>query len=217
MEVAKKLKQLNNVNVVRFRGYSTHPAGMLFEYCSVSLDEQVVHNLSDLISIFNDNDYFHLKERLSYIMQATKGLNYLHRRGIIHRNFKPNNLRDLKDIIVNVSDFDGMFILKETISVTATSFHMKGMTLAYTAPEICSRTVPGPTKKSDIFSWAISCYEILSSLSCPWEKVLPSLNDVLLNEALSRGVRPVLEDLDKLYQDEDIGFMKKLIKVGGAQ
>ena len=139
-------------------------------------------------------------------MQATKGLLYLHSQNVIHRDFKPSNLLvhgDLKNITIKVADFDGLFLLKETISATVTSYHMKGMTLSYAAPEICANHIVKPTYASDIYSWAISAYEMLTNVSSPWANILPNLSDVLLFEALSKGQRPKLQDIEILY-DMDV-------------
>ena len=59
------------------------------------------------------------------------------------------------------------------------------MTLSYTAPEICTGYVTTSSKKTDIFSWAISVY--------------------LLTEALCKDIRPILDDVKNLYQTESIG------------
>ena len=54
--------------------------------------------------------------------------------------------------VVKVSDFDDdLYVPSTTLTGMQTTNHaFKGMTLAYTAPEICSREVKQPTLKSDI-------------------------------------------------------------------
>ena len=125
MDIAHVLRKLENDNVVKLCGFSTKPSALLFEYIRVNVDGEKVHNLSLFLSIFNDNTYFNFKERLNYIFQATKGLIYLHNNGVVHRDFKPSNLLvsgSLNEISVKVADFDGMLLLKETITANAISF-----------------------------------------------------------------------------------------------
>ena len=134
--VASKLRKLQNKNVVRFRGYSVRPCALLFQYCFVKIESEIVHNLSQLTSILNEKEQFNLNDRLSFILQATKGVQYLHGNGVIHRDIKPANLlvlEEFNNIVVKVADFDELLSMKETINATVTSNHMKGMTLAYTA------------------------------------------------------------------------------------
>lgn len=107
-------------NVVRFRGYSTKPSALLFEYCVVDVNGELAHNLCQLISIFDDNEYFVFEKRLNYIIQATKGLVYLHRHNIVHKDFKPASVLvsgNLEEITVKVADFDDMLIIKKTIDI----------------------------------------------------------------------------------------------------
>jgi serine/threonine protein kinase len=216
MLLSAGLMKLQNVNVVRFCGYSIRPTALLFGYCEVDVNGTKVNNLSQLLSLYNDNAYFVFKERLDYICQATKGLIYLHSQGIIHRDFKPSNLLvngDLKNIVVKLGDFDGIFVMKDTISATITSYGMKGMTLSYVAPEICSGMEFKATKKSDIFSWAMSVYEIISSESCPWENVLSNKSDTILTEVLLKGIRPSIKDVKTLY-NEDMSCLLSYIEHG---
>ena len=111
-------------------------------------------------------------ECVDYILQASKGLRYLDNKKIIHRDFKPRNLLvqgDLYNITIKVADFDGLYLIKETISATVTSYHMKGKTLSYVAPVICANHILTPSYACDVYSWPITAYEILAKVSSPWE------------------------------------------------
>ena len=210
LEISTKLQKLKFVNIVRFRGYSLRPSAIFFEYCAVEVNGEIVNNLSQLISILNENVRFVLRERMNYIMQALTGLEYLHENGIIHRDMKPANLlvhgHSLEALIIKVADFDELLIMKETISATITHHAMKGMTLSYVAPELCQSLVNGPTKESDMYSFAITSFEILSNLSSPWVGLLPVINDVLLLQILRQDKRPQIENLQELYKDEALQF-----------
>lgn len=68
-----------------------------------------------------------------------------------------------------------------------------------TAPKICLHYVKSATLETDIYSWAITVYEILSGISPPWSKVLAFLNVTVLTEALCLDKQPPVEDLYKYY------------------
>jgi len=104
-------------------GYSERPATLIFELCEVNVHGTIVHNLSQLLSLFNEGDYFNFKESTDYLYQATEGLNYLHKNSIIHRDFKPSNLLvngSLEKVNVKVADFDVVTKIKEKITATST-------------------------------------------------------------------------------------------------
>ena len=121
-------------------------------------------------------------------------MQFLRHNGICHRDFKPNNLLvsgSLNDVIIKVVDFDDVVAIKQTIMATVTQINfLKGMTLVYTAPELCFRKVRSPNAKTDIYLWAVPCFEILNNYPGAWINVLPVMNDHLLLKALESNERP---------------------------
>ena len=191
IKVAEKLRKLCHTNIVRFRRYSLHPTTIFPELCQVNIDGMYVHNLSQLISELNDNNSICLLERIHYVLQAAHGIQYLHSCDIIHRDIKPANLLltgTLNNVTIKVADFDDFVDIKETITCTLTTSNNKqGMTLTYMSPEICKGLVDKPTKSLDVYSFAITCYEVLSIHHSAWYGVLPVLNDTLLLNAIISG------------------------------
>ena len=57
----------------------------------MKVEDDVAHNLSQLISLLNERDISIWRDRMEYISQATCGLNVLHQNNIVHRDFKPEN------------------------------------------------------------------------------------------------------------------------------
>ena len=216
LQVANKLKELNHQNVINFMGYCCRPSCFVFEYCFIELQHDVVNNLAQLVNIFNEQQHFVFVERLDYIVQATKGLLYLHDKGVVHRDFKPANMLvtgTLKQTVVKISDFDDLMELKQTMMTTTKVNFLKGMTVAYTAPELCNGEMKKPSEMTDVYSWGISAFEILNHLSSAWSNVLPVLNDSLLLAAIKDNKRPDITELATLYgsKDQDVNVALHLI------
>ena len=88
-----------------------------------------VHSLKELITEFNDKDYFNLDERKDYCLQACQGIEYLHLNNVIHSDIKPANLlvSGTNDrITVKVTDFNDIAKFKQTCISTVTGYGLKG-------------------------------------------------------------------------------------------
>lgn len=100
--------------------------------------------------------------RLSLIHQMASALNYVHKKGFIHRDICPRNFICTPDIThIKLIDFG--------LTVPATEAFMKPGnrtgTPLYMAPEIVRRR---PTdQRLDIFAFGVSCYQLLT-FDFPW-------------------------------------------------
>ena len=83
--------------------------------------------------------------------------------------------------------------------------------MTYVAPEIVHGPSKTITKMSDVYSWAISGYEILCNQSPPWSNVFPVFNDTFIFQALSRNQRPSLDQLLSLYEEKHLQTVMQLI------
>lgn len=129
-----KLTELHHINVAEIRGFSQCPGAILYEYCEVEFVKNGIHvklhNLKNLITMFNDHNYFNFKEWVNYCMQACHGLTYFHSKNIIHKDLKPSNfLIALENIIVKRADFNEVASFKDTITSTTTTSRVKGITM----------------------------------------------------------------------------------------
>jgi len=197
-------------------GYSERPATLIFELCEVNVHGTIVHNLSQLLSLFNEGDYFNFKESTDYLYQATEGLNYLHKNSIIHRDFKPSNLLvngSLEKVNVKVADFDVVTKIKEKITATSTIHKFRDMTLKNVSPEICLQKITRSSNLTDIYAWGILAYEVFSNLSSPCQNVLPNLSDIMLLKAIGENKRPsIKEDLLPHYiENKNIHHLTNII------
>lgn len=139
LKAVQMLTKLKNEHVVRLSGYSLNPAALVYEFCEVQVEKDnqitLLHSLKDVITIFNDFDYFDLQERISYCIQAAHGINYLHSLGIVHKDIKPSNILvtgKIESMVIKVADFNEVASFKDTF-VTATTFssNLKGIYLYF--------------------------------------------------------------------------------------
>ncbi len=95
-------------------------------------------------------------QKLNIVMQLCRGLDYAHKRGIVHRDIKPGNIIALHDGMVKVVDFG-------IVRLTSTSMTSTGMvigTVGYMSPEqIHGEHVDA---RSDLFSVGVVMYELLT-------------------------------------------------------
>jgi tetratricopeptide (TPR) repeat protein len=119
-----------------------------------------------------------LLERIDLIVQMLQALGYLHQRGVVHRDLKPDNVLVTPSGQVKVLDFG----LALSMDARTRSDPLGAVgTLRYMAPEILRDQLPDA--RADIYSAGIIAYELLTGRH-PFPSVkLSELIRRILNEA----------------------------------
>ena len=97
-------------------------------------------------------------ERVAYLVQAARGMEFAHSKGVVHRDIKPANIRVLEDGTAKILDFGIAKLAQRHTGLTQT-----GMTLGtaqYLAPEQIRGEAIDP--RTDIFSFGVLAFELLT-------------------------------------------------------
>ncbi len=152
-----------------------------------------------------------LQESARFLDQIASALDYAHRNGVVHRDFKPNNVLLDKDANTYLTDFGIARLIQDSSKLTATGTVMG--TPSYMSPEQgMGRAVDG---RSDVYSLGVVLYEMVLNrlpfsadtpaalifqhvyeMPVSPKQVNPALPDVIANVLL----RGLAKDPDARYQ-----------------
>jgi eukaryotic-like serine/threonine-protein kinase len=136
--------------------------------------------------ILRDEGVLEVREALSIVAQACRGLEYAHRNGVVHRDVKPGNLLCGEDGVVKLADFGIAKAISEESSITQVGSVLG--TAAYLAPEQAAGEQAGPA--ADLYALGVVTYQFLSG-RLPYEA--QSLTELALKQ--QREVPPLLHTL----------------------
>lgn len=155
-----------------------------------------------------------LEEALPVIKGMANGLAYAHERGIVHADFKPNNVFLTDKNVVKILDFGIARVVSQPDRTALTVFdagRLGAMTPSYASCEMFDRLDPDP--RDDIYALACVTYELLtgshpfSNLAAPQARAagltpapIAGLN-TRQNRALLRGLAFAREDRTSSVED----------------
>jgi eukaryotic-like serine/threonine-protein kinase len=136
--------------------------------------------------ILREEGALSVREALSIVAQACRGLEYAHRNGVVHRDVKPGNLLRNDEGVVKLADFGIAKAISEESSITQVGSVLG--TAAYLAPEQAAGEQAGPP--ADLYALGVVTYQLLSG-RLPYEA--QSLTELALKQ--QREVPPRLDEL----------------------
>ncbi len=131
--------------------------------------------------ILRERGWLGVEDTLAIILGSCEGLDYAHRKGVVHRDVKPGNLLHADDGRVKLADF-GIAKATEQVSITQTGSVLG--TAAYLAPEQGRGEEAGPP--ADIYALGVVTYQLLSG-RLPYEGA--SLTELALKQQQERPPR----------------------------
>lgn len=155
---AEILAKLHHPNLVRL-----HKAGLFNDEPFMALEYVESRNMKDLIQAKSPLLYQNV---LTMFRQMAAAIHHVHVMGFWHLDFKPENLIVRDDGLVVLVDFD------LAIERSAKPLKLSPLpgTFAYLPPETLTKSIV--TDQTDIFSFGVSCYEILRGRK-PFEGITP--------------------------------------------
>jgi NIMA (never in mitosis gene a)-related kinase len=125
--------------------------------------------------------FFSEADVLSWFVQIAFGLQYIHKKHILHRDLKTQNIFVTSQKLIKIGDFGISKSLSHTLDLATTAIG----TPHYLSPEICRRQPYN--HKSDIWSLGCVLYEL-----CALQLAFPADNFVTLVQSICRGAhRPI--------------------------
>jgi predicted ATPase/GAF domain-containing protein/anti-anti-sigma regulatory factor len=103
-----------------------------------------------------------LKQLLQVAISIADTLGAIHARGLIHRDIKPHNvIINVERMEVKLSDFGSATYLSHEVQTAGQPRAVEG-TLSYMSPEQTGRTNRAVDTRSDLYSFGITLYELLT-------------------------------------------------------
>ena len=148
------LATLDHDNIVKYLGTERNN---LTNELSIFLEHMPGGSVADLVQRFGGLDEAVIRK---YTREALEGLMYLHKRGIIHRDIKGQNILVDNRGACKLADFGASRYLKETSKTT--NFSFKG-TPVFMSPEVIMEQ--RYSRKSDV--WSLGCTVIQMATGNP--------------------------------------------------
>ncbi|KAI3431982.1 uncharacterized protein J3R85_007640 [Psidium guajava] len=170
------MRKIRHKNIVQFIGACTRPPRLCIvtEYMSGGSLFDFLHK---------QNDVLKLSTVLRLAIDVSKGMNYLHKNNIIHRDLKAANLLMDENEVVKIADFGIARVQTQSGVMTAETGTYRWM-----APEVIEHRPYD--HKADVFSFGIVLWELLTG-KLPYEDLTPLQAAI---GVVHKGLRPTIPE-----------------------
>ncbi|KAI5274464.1 Receptor-Interacting Serine/Threonine-Protein Kinase 1 [Manis pentadactyla] len=206
LEEGKIMHRLRHSRVVKLLGFILEEGN----YCLV----MEYMEKGNLMQVLEAEISIPLSVKGRIIMETIEGMCYLHGEGIIHKDLKPQNILVDDDFHIKIADL-GVTSFKTWNKLTKeehneqrkinSTFKENGCTLHYMAPEHLNDVNAKPSKKSDVYSFAIVLWAIFANKE-PYEN---AICEHQLMICIKSGNRPDVDDITEYCPREIISIMKQ--------
>jgi len=187
------LASCNHVNIVRYAGayivkknLSSERILIIMEFCDAGDLSIIIKNQKEKVKQF-----FKEEDVLIWFVQMVFGLQYIHKKNILHRDLKTQNIFVTSQNLIKIGDFGISKSLSHTLDLATTAIG----TPHYLSPEICRRKPYN--HKSDMWSLGCVLYEM-----CALELAFPADNFMSLVHAICKGqYKPVAPHYSRKVAD----------------
>lgn len=187
------LASCNHVNIVRYAGayivkknLSSERILIIMEFCDAGDLSIIIKNQKEKVKQF-----FKEEDVLIWFVQMVFGLQYIHKKNILHRDLKTQNIFVTSQNLIKIGDFGISKSLSHTLDLATTAIG----TPHYLSPEICRRKPYN--HKSDMWSLGCVLYEM-----CALELAFPADNFMSLVHAICKGqYKPVASHYSRKVAD----------------
>jgi serine/threonine protein kinase len=133
--------------------------------------------------LLHNKKILNFEAKIKILSDIAHGMKFLHEKGIMHRDLKPQNVLVDKDNICKICDFGLAKVMDETLTVGVIG------TWQYMAPEIMMETETY-NEKCDVYSFGIMMHEIFT-LSKPYgSSASEYVNQFTIGFKILNGLRP---------------------------
>lgn len=141
---------------------------------------EIIENGSLHDMIFQKSRPYNFNEVLTWALDTAKGMRYLHKMGIIHRDLKSLNLLITSDLHCKVTDYGASRLIDAGATMTGNIG-----TAAWMAPEVFN--AKNYTEKADVYSFAMCLYEMVTQLQ-PFHEI----SSFQIPVHVTKGGRPTI-------------------------